>query len=87
MERTQDIQRHRMMMIAEREQKERNEQEDSRDLLKQKRTHDIKVVTYTVSNVLMYYIVCIVSSSTAREGKTSLPGSHRTAAVSTKSSC
>ena len=43
MERTQDIQRHRMMMIAEREQKERNEQEDSRDLLKQKRTHDIKV--------------------------------------------
>lgn len=42
-ERTRAIQQHRMEMIAERERHEREEQEGNKEMLSQRRAHDLKV--------------------------------------------
>ena len=43
MERTRDIQKHRIEMMAEKERQQREEQQANQDTLKQKRAHDLKV--------------------------------------------
>ena len=43
MERTRDIQKHRMEMMVEKERQQREEQRANEDTLKQKRAHDLKV--------------------------------------------
>ena len=43
MESTLDIQRHRIDMVLERERKEREEQEANKNMLTQKRAHDLQV--------------------------------------------
>ena len=83
MERTQDIQRHRMKMMAEMEQRERDEQQANRDMLNQKRAHDLKVSPVLLSACAHY---CphtpLVPPGTAGESQTGLLGGQRAAAVS-----
>lgn len=43
MERTQDIQKHRIQMMAEKDHQEREQKEANRAMLQQKRDHDFKV--------------------------------------------
>ena len=43
MERTQDIQRHRVEMTAEKERKEEEEGETNIEMLQQRRDHDLQV--------------------------------------------
>lgn len=43
MERTQEIQKHRIEMMAEKERREREQQEANRAMLQKKREHDLKV--------------------------------------------
>ena len=43
MERTRDIQNHRLEMIAEREHCEKEEEQANKEMLEQKRAHDLKV--------------------------------------------
>lgn len=43
MKQTQDIQKHRIQMMAEKERQEREQQEANKAMLQQKRHHDLKV--------------------------------------------
>lgn len=43
MERTRDIHRHTMEMMAEKEQEMKEEQEADRELLRQRKEHDLQV--------------------------------------------
>ena len=43
MERTQDIQQHRIQMMAEKERKEKEEKDLDREMLYQRQTHDLQV--------------------------------------------
>lgn len=43
MARTQDIQQHRIQMMAEKERKEKEEKDLDREMLHQRRTHDLQV--------------------------------------------
>ena len=79
MERNQDIQRHRFEMIAERQRKEKEEQETNRELLHQKRSHDLQVNSpYILS---MPVSVAAVPPDPAGEGQERLPGGQGVAGV------
>ena len=83
MERTRDIQKHRIEMMAEKERQQREEQQANQDTLKQKRAHDLKVsFLYCPSILPSPASVLAVPPGPAGEGTTSTPGSHRAPAVS-----
>lgn len=90
MEQTQEIQKHRIQMMTEKERREREQQEANRAMLQNKREHDLKVYRIEFHFRLTAYfpfLCCTVPPSTAGEGTTSLSGGQRAATVPQKSGC
>ena len=80
MERTRDIQKHRIQMMTKKEHKEREEREADQEMLQQKRAHDLKVgcvvTPHALFNPFPHCMAALVAvpPSTAGEGCTSPSG-------------